>query len=46
MSTPPTDPRPPKRRLLLSIYLVGVAQLAVAGIAIFVVQRLLEKAPW
>ncbi len=36
----------PRRRLLLSIYLVGVAQLAVAGIAIFVVQRLLQRAPW
>jgi signal transduction histidine kinase len=46
MQKPPSDVRPPKRRLLLSIYLVGVAQLAVAGIAIFATQMLLEKAPW
>jgi two-component system, OmpR family, sensor kinase len=36
----------PRKRLLLTIYLVGVAQLAVAGVAIFVVQRLLQSAPW
>ena len=38
--------RSPRKRLLLTIYLVGVAQLAVAGVAIFVVQRLLQSAPW
>ena len=36
----------PRRRLLWSVYLVAVAQLAVAGAAIFVVQRTLERAPW
>lgn len=41
-----SPPRRPRRRLLYTIYLVGVAQLAVAGISIFVVQRLLERAPW
>lgn len=39
-------PLPRRRRLLLTIYLVAVIQLAVAGIAIVVVQRVLERAPW
>jgi signal transduction histidine kinase len=34
------------RRLLWRVYLVGIAQIAVAGIAIFVAQHLLTHAPW
>ncbi|MCU1278592.1 MAG: periplasmic sensor signal transduction histidine kinase, partial [bacterium] len=41
-----TGPPRPRRRLLLTIYLVGVAQLAVAGVAIFVMQTLFQNALW
>ncbi len=34
------------RRLLWRLYLVGIAQIAVAAIAILVAQRLLTLAPW
>ncbi|MDB4969872.1 MAG: periplasmic sensor signal transduction histidine kinase [Myxococcales bacterium] len=37
--------RRPRRQLLLTIYLVGLAQLAVAGTAVYV-DKLLEKAPF
>jgi signal transduction histidine kinase len=35
-----------RSRLLLSIYLVGLVQLVVAGVAIVVVHRVVERAPW